>query len=52
MKTYYGKIRLISGGHPIDVEIEASSPAAAKKAIEAQFAGQIKQWVQHMASRS
>lgn len=52
MKTYYGKIRLTSGGHPIDVEIEASSPVAAKKAIEAQFAGQIKQWVKQMASEN
>ena len=50
MQTFYGKIRLISGGHPIDVQITASSPQAATKAIEAQYAGQISAWVKHMAS--
>lgn len=35
-KMYYGRIRLISGGQPIGVSIEATSNSAAKKAIEAQ----------------
>ena len=52
MKTYIGKIRLISGGHPITVQIAATSPSAATKAIEAQYAGQIASWVQHMASNN
>ena len=50
MQTFTGKIRLKSGGHPITVQITASSPSAATKAIEAQYAGQISAWVQHMAS--
>lgn len=33
--TYYGKISLKSGGHSIDVQINATSNNAAKKAIEA-----------------
>ena len=50
MQTYYGKIRLKSGGHAIDVQISATSPQAATRAIEAQYAGQISAWVKHMAS--
>jgi hypothetical protein len=50
MQTFTGKIRLKSGGHPITVQVVASSPNAAKKAIEAQYAGQISAWVQQMSS--
>ena len=51
MQNFTGKIRLKSGGHPIDVQINATSPQAATKAIEAQYAGQIQSWVKHMASK-
>jgi hypothetical protein len=50
MQTFRGKIRLISGGHPIDVQVQATSPQAAKKIIEAQYAGQIQSWAKQMAS--
>ena len=46
---YFGRIRLISGGHPIGVSVEATSNFAAKKAIESQYAGQIKQWNRQMS---
>jgi hypothetical protein len=50
MQTFRGKIRLKSGGHPIDVQVQATSPQAATKIIEAQYAGQIQSWAKHMAS--
>jgi hypothetical protein len=50
MKTYFGKIRLMSGGHAVDVKVNASSPEAAKKIVESQYTGQLKAWVKHMAS--
>ncbi len=43
-KTYEGRIYLKSGGSSVAVRAEANSPSAAKKIIEAQFAGQIKRW--------
>jgi len=49
MITYYGKIRLKSGGQPIDVSITTTSNQNAKKAIEAQYAGQIKSWFKQMS---
>lgn len=49
-QTFYGKIYLKSGGHPIAVQCQATSPNAAKKAIEAQYAGQIKAWARQMSS--
>ncbi|NOR27289.1 MAG: hypothetical protein GQ540_02045 [Lutibacter sp.] len=50
MITYYGKIRLKSGGQAIGVRVEASSNSTAKKAIEAQYSGQIKHWDRQMSS--
>jgi len=44
MTTYYGKIMLKSGGQAIGVQVIASSNSGAKKAIEAQYSGQIKHW--------
>jgi hypothetical protein len=49
MRTYYGKIRLKTGGYPINVEVDATSNSAAKKAIEAQYAGQIQSWAKQMS---
>lgn len=46
---YYGKIYLRSGGLPIGVQVMATSNSAAKKAIEAQYSGQIKQWARQMS---
>ncbi len=50
MNKYYGKIRLNSGGHPINVSIEATSNSAATKAIDAQYAGQIQSWAKQMST--
>ncbi|RAR73717.1 hypothetical protein [Flavobacterium aciduliphilum] len=50
MAKYYGKIRLKSGGHPINVSVEASTNSAATKAIEAQYAGQIQSWAKQMST--
>ena len=50
-QTYYGRIRIKNAGHPIEVEIQASSPSAATKIIEAQYGASNITWVQHMASR-
>ncbi|WP_432220913.1 hypothetical protein ACRASX_08715 [Flavobacterium sp. TMP13] len=50
MQTYYGKIRLKSGGHPINVTTEASNNSAAKKNIEAQYSGQIDSWAKQMST--
>lgn len=43
-KTYEGRIVLKPGGSSIPVRAEASNPSEAKKIIEAQYAGKIKQW--------
>ena len=48
-KLYHGKIWLRSGGHPISVSVGATSNQAARKAIEAQYSGQIKQWAKQMS---
>ena len=48
MLTYKGKIRLKSGGQPIDVSVTTTSNQNAKKAIEAQYNGQIKSWFKQM----
>ncbi len=45
---YYGKIFLKSGGHPITVQTLASSPNAARRAVESQYKGQIKQFAKQM----
>ncbi len=50
MQTYYGKIRLKSGGHPINVSVTASNNSAAKKAIEAQYSGQIESFTKQMST--
>ena len=50
MQTFYGKINLSSGGQAIRVTVDATSPSAAKKAIEAQYAGQISSWARQMSS--
>ncbi len=52
MKKYFGKIRLKSVGHPINVSIEASSNSSAKKAIEAQYSGQLQCWVKQMSTNN
>lgn len=49
-KIYYGRIRLSSGGFPIEVSIRATNNIAAKKAIEGQYGGQIKAWVKQMST--
>ena len=49
-KIFSGAIKLKSGGHQISVQVEASSPSAAKKAIEAQYSGHIKKWHKQMTS--
>lgn len=49
-QMYYGRIRLKSGGFPIKVQIESTSPGSAKKAIEAQYAGQFKSWDRQMST--
>ena len=49
-KKFSGRIRLKSGGHQIGVSVEATSPSAAKKIIEAQFTGQLKSWDRQMTS--
>ena len=49
METYYGKIRLKSGGHPITVSVNATSNSAAKKAIEAQYGSEIQSWTTQMS---
>lgn len=49
-RKYSGRIRLKSGGHQIGVSVEATSNSAAKKIIEAQYAGQIKSWYKQMSS--
>ena len=50
MKTYTGKIILKSGGMPIQVQISATNKGQATRAIEAQFADQIKAWAQQMVA--
>jgi hypothetical protein len=49
LKKYSGKIRLKSGGHPVEVYCDATSPSMAKKIIEAQF--DIKSWFKQMTSK-
>lgn len=49
-KKYYGRIRLKTGGIPIKVQVDSTSPSSAKKAIEAQYYGQIKSWDLQMST--
>lgn len=50
MQTFYGKIKIKNAGHPIDVQVQASSPSAATKIIEAQYGANNIIWTKHMAS--
>ncbi len=52
IKTFYGKIRLVNGGHPIVVSVTATSNQVAKKVIESQYSGQIQSWVTQMSSNA
>ena len=49
METYSGKIRLRSGGQPIEVSVTTTTNQNAKKAIEAQYGGEIKSWFKQMS---
>ena len=49
MNIYRGKVRLKSGGQPIDVSVTTTSNQNAKKAIEAQYSGQLKSWFKQMS---
>jgi hypothetical protein len=46
LKKFVGKIRLKSGGFPVEVYCDATSPNSAKKIIEAQF--DVKSWFKQM----
>jgi hypothetical protein len=50
LKKYSGKIRLKSGGHPVDVQCDATSQSAARKIIQAQF--DVKSWFKTMTLKS
>jgi hypothetical protein len=50
-KTYYGRIRLKSGGFPIKVSIGSLSNQQAKRAIEAQYGDQFKSWDRQMSTQ-
>jgi hypothetical protein len=47
LKKFKGLIRLKSGGHPVEVYCDATSPNSAKKIIEAQF--DVKSWFKQMS---
>lgn len=51
-KTYFGRIRIKSGGFPIVVSIGATSNQAAKRAIEAQYGTQFKKWDRQMSTQN
>lgn len=49
LKKYNGRIRLKSGGHPVNVNCDATSAASARKIIEAQF--DVKSWFKQMSTK-
>lgn len=51
MQTFYGKIQIKNGGQPFDVQVQASSPSAATKIVEAQYGKENIIWKRHMASK-
>ena len=49
-RTYYGKIRLTTGGHAVEVSCNATSLQQARTIIESQFGSSFKCWVKNMSS--
>jgi hypothetical protein len=49
-KTFYGRIWLTSGGHPVEVMCSATSPSQASAIIKGIYGASFKSWARHMAS--
>jgi hypothetical protein len=49
-RTYTGRIKLKSGGFPIEVSINSTSNSSAQKTIEAQYGNQFKSWDKQMTA--
>jgi hypothetical protein len=49
-KTYTGRIWLTSGGHPVEVQCQATSPQQASAIIKGMYGQSFKSWSRHMAS--
>lgn len=48
---YYGRVNLVKGGFPLDVQVQATSPSAASNIIRGQFGSSFKSFNKQMASK-
>ncbi len=49
-QIYFGKIRLKTGGFPLQVSISATSNHSARRAIEAQYGSNFKSWDKQLSN--